>query len=144
MESAYDKIVYYRLSDEEKRALLELLRRLLKEEDNVKLVYVFGSFMRRESIRDIDIAIYTMPYLSFNEFLSLGTKIEIQLGIPADLLQLQDINPDLRLKILMHAIPVVIKEEEFHNNLISQTFSELQDQRISTRLAKCKSLNEDC
>jgi predicted nucleotidyltransferase len=138
MESTYDKIVYYRFSDKEKRALLEHLKKLLKKRDNIKLVYVFGSFTRREIIRDIDIAIYAVPNLSFNEFLNLGTEIEIELGTPVDLLQLQDINPDLRLKILIYAIPVVKKDEELHNKLVSQTFSELQDQKISTRLAKSK------
>ncbi len=131
MESKYDKIVYYKLNSEEKRALLDSLKIILEKEDSVKLCYIFGSFTRREHIRDIYIAIYAMPYLPFNEFLSLGTKIEIQLGIPVDLLQLQDIDPNLRFKILIEGIPVLIKDEKLHNNLISQAFSELQDQKIS-------------
>ena len=131
MEPKYDKIVYYRLRSEEKRALLDSLKSLFEKDDSVKLCYVFGSFTRREHIRDIDIAIYAMPYLPFNEFLSFGTKIEIQLGIPVDLLQLQDIDPNLRFKILIHGIPVLIKDEKLHNKLISQAFSELQDQKIS-------------
>ncbi|MFB0561210.1 MAG: nucleotidyltransferase family protein [Candidatus Lokiarchaeia archaeon] len=130
----YDSIIYYTLDEEEKERLVEKLKSLLANE-RVALAYLFGSVTRRSRVRDIDLAVYTIPPLSFREFLRLGTRVELKLGIPIDLVQLQDMNPAFRLKILRHGLPLII-DRQLHHRLISQSFSELMDFKISMDTAK--------
>jgi predicted nucleotidyltransferase len=130
----YDSIIYYTLDEEEKERLVEKLKSLLANE-RVALAYLFGSVTRRSRVRDIDLAVYTIPLLSFREFLRLGTRVELKLGIPIDLVQLQDMNPAFRLKILRHGLPLII-DRQLHHRLISQSFSELMDFKISMDTAK--------
>jgi predicted nucleotidyltransferase len=133
---SYDKVKYYKLGEEGKAEVLRKLETVLQAEDRIKLAYVFGSFMRRTAFRDIDIAVYSAPSLTFDEFLDLGTQIELELGFQVDLVQLQDLNPELRLKILTKGKPVIIKSNELHSRLISQSASEIQDYEISKTLAR--------
>jgi predicted nucleotidyltransferase len=123
----YDKIKYYRLNEETKEEILKKIIETIQNNDKIKLAYVFGSFIRRNTFRDIDIAIYAVPQLTFEEFLKLGTEIELKTGIQIDLLQLQDLNPKLKLKILTKGKPLIIKSNELHNRVISQSISEIQD-----------------
>ena len=52
-------------------------------------------------------------------------------------IQLQDIDPAFRLKVLKGGVPLKMKND-MHYALISQAFSELQDLKISKMLATCR------
>lgn len=127
---AFDKVVYHRLTDVERREVVDRLRRLLEGKARVKLAYVFGSFMRRSNVRDVDVAVYAAPSLSFDEFLDLGAELEMELRMPVDLVQIQSLDPAFRLKILRKGLPLVMRSTELHNGLVAQAFSELRDYEI--------------
>ena len=73
---------------------------LLEKEEQVREAWVFGSFTRRGSIRDIDVAIRVEPELSFKEYLSLNSEIELELGMPVDLIQITKAPKTLEENIL--------------------------------------------
>ena len=131
----YDRIRYTCLT-EEKEELARRLRELLAARPRVKLAFLFGSILRREKVRDVDVAIYTAPRLDFRELLRLGTELEIALGVPVDLVQLPDLGPAFRLKILLRGRPVLIRDRQLYHRLVAAAFSELQDLRIALRTAK--------
>ncbi|NHV99032.1 MAG: nucleotidyltransferase domain-containing protein [Thaumarchaeota archaeon] len=139
----YDKVKYYRLSEEGKAEALQKLEEILEKKGEIKLAYVFGSFIRRNAFRDIDIAVYSVPSLTLEEFLELGAEIELELGFQVDLAQLQDLNPKLRLKILMEGKPVIMRSKELHSRLISQSASEIQDYEISKRVLRLRDKPEE-
>ena len=122
-----DKIYYSRVEGERKREILEKLKHILEEDNRIVLAYIFGSFIRRKAIRDIDIAIYAIPALTFDSLLDLNARIELILRIPIDLVQLQDVSPSLKQKILMHGLILVMKNRIMHHSLLSQAFSEFKD-----------------
>jgi Predicted nucleotidyltransferases len=99
MQSTYDKIQYYKIDLHQKEALASKLEKLLAKENAVKLAWVFGSFTRREKIRDIAIAIYAEPELSFNEYLTLNADLELELGLPVDLVEITKAPAELRQRI---------------------------------------------
>lgn len=123
----YDKITYYKLDERKRGEILQKLRSLLAGDDRVALAYVFGSFTRRASVRDVDVAVYAAPPLSFDELLDLGAKIELELGIPVDLVQLSDLSPKFRYKLLRHGLPVVEKHRHLKYSLMDQALSEFDD-----------------
>jgi len=129
----YDRIVYYRFSDRQKDEVLEKLRVLLRTEKRVVLVYVFGSFTRRSCVRDVDVAVYAVPPLSFDELLELGGRVELELGFPVDVVQLQDLNPAFRIKVLRHGCSVVMKDKRLSYFLVAQANAEIQDLALRAR-----------
>ena len=88
MQSTYDKIQYYRIGQKEKDTIIAKLKALLAREKQVKLAWLFGSLTRRDSVRDIDLAIHSEPELTFKEFLNLNAQIELELGLPVDMVEI--------------------------------------------------------
>ena len=130
-----DKIKYYRFKNEEKEDILHRLREFFEREERIKLAYIFGGFTRRNVVRDIDVAVYAVPAFSFSELVKLNVNVEQILRIFVDVIQLQDIDPAFRLKVLRGGIPLKMKND-MHYALILQAFSELQDLKISMLVSR--------
>jgi len=125
MEYRPNEITYYKLAEWEKKRVVERVKNMLEVDERVKLAYVFGSFTRRDSIRDIDLAVYAAPPLPFNELLNMNARMELELNMPIDMVQLQDLGPAFRLRILRHSLPILIKDKQLYHSLVALTFSEL-------------------
>ena len=106
MQSTYDKIQYYRIGQKQKASIIAKLKTLLDKEEQVQEAWVFGSFTRHDSIRDIDVAIHTEPELSFNEYLNLNAQIELELGIPVDLVEVTKAPQSLKDNILKNGTKI--------------------------------------
>jgi len=124
MESIYDKLHFYRFGRKEKKKIIGRVGRLLAGEKGILLAIIFGSFTRRSSVRDIDLCVYSVPTLNLNEVLSLNAKIELDLGLPIDLVELTYLPPSFRLKVLKNGVLVKGSETLLHQ-LADQAYSEL-------------------
>jgi predicted nucleotidyltransferase len=100
MQSTYDKIQFYKLGQKEKNRITKKLIQSLANEERIKLALIFGSVTKRNNIRDIDVAIYSTPTLDFNELLNLNAQIELDIGIPVDLVEITNLSTPLRTNIL--------------------------------------------
>lgn len=106
MQSTYDKIQYYRLSRKEKEAVILKLKTLLANKAQVRQAWVFGSFTRQGSIRDVDLAVELQSSLPFKEFLNLNAEIELELHLPVDLVEITKVSSELKSKIITSGILV--------------------------------------
>jgi predicted nucleotidyltransferase len=100
MESTYDKIQYYNIGREQKASIISKLKVFLGKEEQIQEAWVFGSFTRHGSIRDIDVAIRAEPELPFKEYLNLNAQMELELGMPVDLVQISKAPKALEENIL--------------------------------------------
>jgi predicted nucleotidyltransferase len=75
MQTIYDKIQYYKIGQKQKASLIAKLKALLAKEEIIQSAWLFGSFTRRDSIRDIDLAIHAEPELTLKEYLNLNAQI---------------------------------------------------------------------
>ena len=117
------KLRYYRLSQEEKKRVVEKLREALADE-GVRLAILFGSFLEPDSFRDVDIAVYLEDPEDLDRILKLGSKLEEKTGLPVDIAPLQALPPKHRLKILAKGL-VLAEEPGLHEAMLSQTTDEL-------------------
>jgi predicted nucleotidyltransferase len=122
MQSTYDKIQYYRIGQKDKEAGIPKLKTLLAQEKQIKLAWLFGSLTRRDSVRDIDLAIYSEPELSFKELLNLNAQIELKLCLPVDLVEVT-------------RVPEPLKENIFVNGALIKGTTSLQRQ-IKIKIGK--------
>lgn len=99
MQPTYDRIQYYKIGQKEKESITAKLKALLAKEKQVRLAWLFGSLTGRDSVRDVDIAIYSDPELSFKELLNLNAQIELELGLPVDMVETAQISEPLRENI---------------------------------------------
>ncbi len=124
MESVYDKIQFYKFGRKEKEETIEKIRRSLADEKRVLLALTFGSFIRRSSVRDIDLCVYSIPTLDFSELLSLNADVEHDLALPVDLVELMRLPSSFKLRVLKSGI-LVKGDEKLLHQLIDETRSEL-------------------
>ena len=98
------KFRFYRLSHEKKQELIKKIRGFLNKYDEILLAVIYGSFIRSESIRDIDIAVFTrykIPYNKVEEFEdTLSRAIEEEVGLPIDLKIIDYAPPWFHIKAL--------------------------------------------
>jgi predicted nucleotidyltransferase len=104
MQSTYDHIQYYKIGKKQKEAIILKLKALLANEKEIRLAWLFGSVIRRDSIRDLDIAIHVEPEMSFQDFLNLNAHIELELRIPVDMVQIENTPQKLKENILASGI----------------------------------------
>jgi len=117
MESAYDKIRFYKLRQKEKNKIVKTLKESLVNEKRVLLAMIFGSLTRRNSVRDLDICVYSAPTLNFKELLSLNAQIELDVGIPVDLVELRNLSPSFRVSVLKEGILIKGQKTLLHQLL---------------------------
>jgi len=119
MQSTYDKIQFYHLR---KNEIIKKLKETLAKEKRIQLAIIFGSITRRNNIRDIDICIHSAPTLNFQELLNLNAQIELDLGIPVDLVELTALSPSFRVNILKNGT-LIKGQKTLLNRLLNQTCS---------------------
>jgi len=132
MKLVYDKLQFYRFKRKEKREIIDKARTILAEENRILVAVVFGSLTKRNTVRDIDLGVYSVPTLSFNDLLDLNGEIERDLGFPVDLVELTHLSPDFRLKVLRNGI-LVKGERTMLYRLAEQAFSELMSLKNKAR-----------
>ena len=119
MQSTYDKIQFYHLR---KNEIIKKLKETLAKEKRIQLAIIFGSITRRNNIRDIDICIHSAPTLNFQELLNLNAQIELDLGIPVDLVELTALSPSFRVSILKNGT-LIKGQKTLLNQLLNQACS---------------------
>jgi predicted nucleotidyltransferase len=119
MQSKYDKIQFYKLSQKEKDKIVKTLKKSLANEKRIKLAIIFGSLTTRNNIRDIDLCIHSSPKLNFKELLNLNAQIELDLGIPVDLVELTNLTPTLQINILKNGT-IIKGQKTLLNKLLNQ------------------------
>jgi predicted nucleotidyltransferase len=123
-----ERFRYYRFSKNEKEILLKKIKEFLSRYD-IDLAIVFGSFVEGNIFRDIDIAIYSYA-MDIDKLLRIGSELELELGIPVDIVPLDQLNPIFRLKILRKGLVVVEKPGVFEY-FFMLTCDELEVMRIA-------------
>ena len=118
------KISYHRVSVEDAS---RKLREILSGIAGVKIAVLFGSVLRRNVVRDLDVGIVTEPELDLKELIKISNAIEDELGIPVDLVPLRKAPPKLRLKALSSGRRLVVRDQRFYAFLLSEALSEAAD-----------------
>jgi predicted nucleotidyltransferase len=129
MQSTYDKIQFYKLGQKQKDKIILQLKKSLAKEKNIKPAVIFGSLTTRKSIRDIDLAVYTAPTLTFNELFNLNAQLELDLAKPVDLVELRNLSATLQTNILKNG--TLIKGQK---TLLRQLLNQMQTETANPRM----------
>ena len=123
MQSTYDKIQFYKLSQKQKNLIMKRLKKSLANQKRIQLAVIFGSLTTRNNIRDIDLCIHSTPKLNFKELLNLNAQIELDLGIPVDLVELKNLTTTLQISILKNGT-IIKGQKTLLSKLLSQANSQ--------------------
>ena len=124
------KITYYRV---EKQKIVNTLKKELSELEEVKVAILFGSILRDSHVRDIDVAVYTVPKFTLKRLLLLASKLEEKLNIPVDLVPLDELSPKMQYNILCNGEPIIVRDKMLYEGLIAQALGQIHDMKIKYR-----------
>ena len=111
--------------------VLEAVKRVLEGFEWVEVAVVFGSILRRSTVRDVDVGIVAVKPLTLEELHEIASKLEEALGVNVDVVPLDEAPPLLRFKALTEGVRVVNRNPLRLHYMISEAFMELMDLRIA-------------
>ena len=112
--------------------VLEAVKRVLEGFEWVEVAVVFGSILRRSTVRDVDVGIIAVKPLTLEELNEIASKLEEALGVNVDVVPLDETPPLLRFKALTEGVRVVNRNPLRLHYMISEAFMELIDLRIAS------------
>lgn len=108
---------FYKLSPEEKVKVLEKLRKLMEQHEEVLLVVVYGSFLKNYPFRDIDVAVYVVGEVDPLDYkLKLDSELSDEIGYPVDSKVLNEAPPWFvrkvlhEGKVLLEKVPLIVEK----------------------------------
>ena len=115
---------YFSLNAEERAKLISKIKDVLSHDSQILLAIIFGSFIELDSFRDIDVAIYA-PNVPLKHLLHLSVKLENELGIPVDIIPLNELPSRFKYHILVSGKIIIERKRGLYEALLSQTLDEL-------------------
>ncbi len=125
-----EKLTYYSLEKLGRDKIIETIRERILEDGRIIIALAFGSILRRDKVRDIDIAVHASPEIDLFGLLTLGSKLEDSVGIPIDVSPLTEIAPCMRYQVIARGIRIVVRDERLLNEMMSASFSECQELKL--------------
>lgn len=121
---------YYQVSAE---AVSGRLRDVLSGMPEVRVAVLFGSVLRRASVRDLDVGVFLDPEPDLKRFIAMANTLEDALGMPVDVVPLEKAPPKLRLKALLKGVRLVVRDSKLYAFQLSEALSEAMDVDLKLR-----------
>jgi len=116
----------------------KVAREVLERFEFIEAAVLFGSVLRRGFVRDVDVGIIVSREISVKELNEVASALEQALGIPVDLVVLNDAPPLLRLKALTEGLKLIVKDKRKLFFIASESFMELEDVKEKLRILGVK------
>lgn len=109
------------LSRPERDEIKRVLREFLYSEEDLLFAYIFGSFVKEEPFRDIDIAVYSKDKKGFLYQSDLGYRCILLTGYLVEIILLNDAGIGLRMNVLKGGELLFSKDEDLRTDFIERT-----------------------
>ncbi|MCG2863787.1 MAG: nucleotidyltransferase domain-containing protein [Vulcanisaeta sp.] len=100
------KYRYFRIDDAGRGRLIETIRSVVSEYNEVLLAVLFGSFIELDEFRDVDIGIYCRGGC-WDVAVDLGVELEERVGLPFDIVDIDESPITLQLRIFRTGMPIL-------------------------------------
>jgi len=125
-------IEYYEVDDIDR--VVKIVKEVLERFEFIEIAVLFGSILRRNFTRDIDVGLVVDREISFKEFNEVASTLEQTLNIPVDLVILNDTPPLIRFKALVEGIKIIVRDRKKLFYIISESFMELENMKEKLRM----------
>ncbi len=113
--------------------LLKKLKEALSRDSRVLIAVAYGSILRSSVVRDVDLGVVTSPPLTLKDLLILSARLELLVGVPIDIVPICGVSPKLQYKILAYGEPLVVKDPNLFNRLLTAALGKVQDTELKTK-----------
>jgi len=100
------KYGYFSIDDAGRGRLIETIRSVVNGYNEVLLAVLFGSFVELGEFRDVDLGIYCRGGC-WDVAVDLGVELEERIGLPFDIVDIDESLITLQLRIFRTGIPIL-------------------------------------
>lgn len=126
---------------EQRERVMARLGAALASRPDVLFGVVFGSFLDRESFRDIDLGVWTADPAGSRADVELASVLSFEIGLPVDVRRLND----APTPFLFHALrgrPIAVRDEEHLADLMERTARDYHDRAPLLRRATAEAFTQ--
>ncbi|MGQ9624990.1 MAG: type VII toxin-antitoxin system MntA family adenylyltransferase antitoxin [Candidatus Bathycorpusculaceae bacterium] len=117
--------------------LLERLASRLKADPEILFAYVYGSFIKREFFRDLDVAVWLKnPSKAFSYVVDFSARLEIELGVPVDVQVLNEAPLSFKFHVFTEGKILFSGDEVFGAKLVDEVIRNYLDFKFELSHAK--------
>ncbi|MCX8188623.1 MAG: nucleotidyltransferase domain-containing protein [Nitrososphaeria archaeon] len=128
------ELKYWTLAEEERHKILEKIKKFFEKDDEIMFAIVHGSFIERNSFRDIDIAIWVKdPEKAFQYTINLPCKIGEEIEVPVDIQVLNDAPLPFKHHVLTSGKILFSRDEKLRTRLADETIRQYMDLKLLTK-----------
>jgi len=121
---------YRRLSPKDKAELLDRLAKMLDSADEIIFAYVHGSFVERDSFRDLDVAIWIKDRdKSFYYTIDFSARIGVEVGNPVDVQVLNEASLPFKYYVFTRGRLLLSKDEAVRLKTVDESIRQYLDLR---------------
>jgi len=108
------------LCSEDRQKIAESVRSILASSEDIVFAYVYGSFARGESVRDLDVALYTTEDKDFLFAIDIAVLLRRDTGFEVDVTVMNHAPVALQFAILRDGVLLLSKDEALRTALIER------------------------
>lgn len=122
------KFRYIRLSDVQKRRILEKLKKELERLDKIVFVYVHGGFVERNIFRDLDLALWIEDLSGILKYeIDFSVKLSTKIGIPVDVQILNEAPLPFKYRVFTKGELILSRNEGLRTKIVDLTCRQYLD-----------------
>jgi predicted nucleotidyltransferase len=126
--SWFNELKYYEV---DRSRVLTVTKEILEPMEFIEIAVLFGSILRRSVVRDIDIGLIMSRGVGFDQLTELSALLEDSLGVPVDLVLLNEAPPFFKFKVLMEGVRIVVKNPLIYHYILTESFMEYMDLNLT-------------
>jgi predicted nucleotidyltransferase len=128
---------YYEMNWEEKGRLLNELKRTLENIESILFAYVYGSFIKRDFFRDIDVAVWIdKPEEAFRHEVDLSSNLEADFKIPVDVHVINEAPLPFKHAVFTWGRLLFSRDKEARIRIVDETIRQYADLRMLRSLCE--------
>ena len=117
---------YFKISNHEKRNVLDSLKSCLEPKPAVIFAYLHGSFLTEDRFKDIDIAVYLDPLPPSPFQAEIGLEIDLGNAVrkyPIDVRVLNHASLSFKYNVIKQGQSLLVRDDDFRSGFIETTLS---------------------
>lgn len=121
---------YLQITDDDKKNIIEKLKVFLQNHPDIVFAYLHGSFVMEERFRDIDLAIYLIPFPSSPLHVELEFEAKLSHVVekyPVDVRTLNQAPLSFKYNVIKQGLRIVVRDDERHSDFVETTLSNYFD-----------------
>jgi predicted nucleotidyltransferase len=124
---------------EERERLIDKLRELLQGVEGISFAYVYGSFLKRELFRDVDVAVWIEEGEDPFEYeVDLSSRIEADLEVPIDIHVLDEAPITFKYAVFTEGRLLFSRDERIRMEVVDETIRQYMDLRMLRSLCEAR------